>query len=157
LVLFTRLYKEARSTKHKKIREPSWFYLQDYTRKHGQQNIKKFVNQVGSIHKIIQGSTVNKTYKNSWTKLVLFTRLYKEARSTKHTKIREFVNSTKHKKIRAPSWFYLQDYTRKHGQQNIKKNLITSFLIRPNIFASPYKFWVVMLLLGFEFSDSSWI
>ena len=51
---------EKRNKHTKKNFAPTWLYLQDYTRMHGQQNIKCCTN------------------------LALFTRLYKDARSTEH-------------------------------------------------------------------------
>jgi hypothetical protein len=45
-----------------------------------------------------------------------------------HSRPKHVEKRNKHtKKNRATNWLYLQDYTRIHGQQNIKKLLISSF------------------------------
>jgi hypothetical protein len=51
----------------------------------------------------------------------------------KHSCPKHVEKSNKHvNKICAPSWFYLQDYTRMDGQQNIKFSLWVWFMLRKN-------------------------
>ena len=61
-----------------------------------------------------------------------------------HSRPKHVEKRNKHiKKNCAPSWLYLQDYTRMHGQQNIKK--------RPHLFTLTHHTFIFYLYLYFLF------